>query len=41
MINHLHMAATELGMAINTKKTKVMKVSDDPGSIVITVADKF
>ena len=38
MVNCLHEAATELGMKTNGKKTDVMKVSDDPSPITITVA---
>jgi len=37
LVNRVRMAATEFGMAINTKKTEVMKVSDDPDPVVITV----
>jgi len=33
LVNRVRMAATEFGMAINTKKTEVMKVSDDPHTV--------
>jgi len=38
IVNRLHGAATKLGMKINGKKTKVMKVCDDPKPITVTVA---
>jgi len=38
LVNRLHEAATELGMKINGKKTKVMKVCNDPKPITVTVA---
>jgi len=34
----LHGAASMVGMKINGKKTEVMKVSDDPSPLKVTVA---
>ena len=38
MVNRLHVAATKTGMKINAKKTELMKVSDDPRPVTVTVA---
>jgi len=38
LISRLHGAARMVGMKINGKKTEVMKVSDDPTPIRVTVA---
>ena len=37
LVNRVNSASADFGMAINVKKTEVMKVSDDPDPVVITV----
>jgi len=38
LVSRLHGAASMMGMKINGKKTEVMKVSDDPTPLRVTVA---
>jgi len=38
LISRLHRAASMVGMKINDKKKEVMKVSDDPTPLKVTVA---
>jgi len=37
-VNRVHGAASDMNMKINVKKTEVMKVSNDPSPITVTVA---
>jgi len=37
LVNRVHGAAKDMNMKINVKKTEVMKVSDDPSPITVTV----